>query len=357
MGHTLINTDNTLPQLTILPAGLLDVPVENLHELIPQPALFHLPGKRPDTLFVSVLLHGNEPTSFLALQRLLRKYHQQTLPRPLSIFFGNTQAAHLSMRRLDGQPDFNRVWPGTVLPESPERRWAEQIVATMRQRKVFASIDIHNNTGLNPHYACINKLDNDFLQLGALFGRLLVHFTHPKGTQSAAFAELCPAVTLECGRPGQEHGTEHAFEFLDSCLHLAEIPLHPVAKQDVDIYYTVAQVTIADDMTFSFSDESADLYLNHDLERMNFTDISAGTALGKTNHARLPVIAKNENGDDVTSQFFSNVAQRLVITRPAMPSMLTLDERVIRQDCLCYLMERIQPDRGAQLFRPRGTNR
>jgi succinylglutamate desuccinylase len=339
MGNTLINT---LQQFTDLPAGLLDTPVENLHQLIPQPALFHLPGKRSDTLFVSVLLHGNEPTGFLALQRLLQKYHQQILPRPVSIFFGNIQAARLNLRRLDGQPDFNRVWPGTALPESPERQITEQIVAAMRQRKLFASIDIHNNTGLNPHYACVNKLDNDFLQLGALFGRLLVHFTHPKGTQSAAFAEFCPAVTLECGRPGQEYGTEHAFELLDSCLHLAEIPSHPVAKQDIDIYHTAAQVTIADDATFSFSEDTADLFLNHDLERMNFTDISAGTVLGKTNHSRLPVIAKNEQGDDVTSRFFSNDAQRLILNRPAMPSMLTLDERVIRQDCLCYLMERIE---------------
>jgi succinylglutamate desuccinylase len=339
MENTLIDI---LQQFTDLPAGLLDASAENLHRLIPQPALFHVPGKRSDTLFVSVLLHGNEPTGFLALQRLLQKYHRQILPRPLSIFFGNTEAAHLNLRRLDGQPDFNRVWPGTALPESPERRVAEQIVEAMRQRKMFASIDIHNNTGLNPHYACVNKLDNDFLQLGALFGRLLVHFTHPKGTQSAAFAKFCPAVTLECGRPGQEYGTEHAFEFLDSCLHLAEIPSHRIAKQDIDIYHTAAQVTIADDATFSFSEKAVDLLLDRDLDRMNFTDIPAGTVLGKTHHSRLPVIAKNERGDDVTSQFFSNDKQQLVITRPAMPSMLTLDERVIRQDCLCYLMERIE---------------
>lgn len=342
MGYTLNNTDNTLQQFNELPAGLLDVAVEDLHRLIPQPALFHLPGRRTDTLFVSVLLHGNEPTGFLALQRLLQKYHQQTLPRSLSLFFGNTQAAHLNLRRLDGQPDYNRVWPGSALVDSPERQWAEQIVAAMRQRELFASIDIHNNTGLNPHYACLNKLDNDFLQLGALFGRLLVHFTHPKGTQSAAFAEFCPAVTLECGRPGQEHGTEHAFEYLDSCLHLAEIPPHPVLRQDVDIYHTVAQVTIAENATFSFSDETADLFLSQDLERMNFTDISTGSALGKTHNARLPVLAKNEHGEDVTKRFFSIDAQQLVIARPAMPSMLTLDERVIRQDCLCYLMERVE---------------
>jgi succinylglutamate desuccinylase len=339
MGNTLIDT---LQQFTDLPAGLLDASAENLHQLIPEPTLFHLPGKRPDALFVSVLLHGNEPTGFLALQRLLLKYHQQILPRPLSIFFGNTQAARLNLRRLDGQPDFNRVWSGTALPASPERRIAEQIVEAMRQRKLFASIDIHNNTGLNPHYACVNKLDNDFLQLGALFGRLLVHFTHPKGTQSAAFAEFCPSVTLECGRPGQEHGTDHAFEFLDSCLHLSEIPAHRIAKQDIDIYHTAAQVTVADDATFSFSDESAGLFLNHDLERLNFTDISSGTSFGKINHVRLPVIAKNENGDDVTNRFFRIDSQQLIINRSAMPSMLTLDERVIRQDCLCYLMERIE---------------
>jgi hypothetical protein len=29
-------------------------------------------------------------------------------------------------------------------------------------------------------------------------------------------------------------------------------------------------------------------------------------------------------------------------TRPFMPAMLTLDERAIRQDCLCYLMERLE---------------
>ncbi|MGZ5056131.1 MAG: peptidase M14, partial [Methylobacter sp.] len=92
----------------------------------------------------------------------------------------------------------------------------------------------------------------------------------------------------------------------------------------------------------SFSDETADLLLNRDLDRMNFTDIPAGTVLGTTRHDRIPVIAKNEQGDDVTGCFFSIEAQQLVITRPAMPSMLTLDERVIRQDCLCYLMERME---------------
>lgn len=330
-----------LKQFDGLPDGLLDISASALHTLIPEPALFHLPGKRAETLFVSVLLHGNEPTGFLAVQNLLRKYQGQTLPRGLTLFFGNTQAARFNLRRLDHQPDFNRIWPGTALTESPETLWARQICDAMRRREVFASIDVHNNTGLNPHYACVNKLDDVFLHLGRLFGRLLVYFTHPKGVQSGAFAEFCPSVTLECGRADQPQGIPHAMEFIDSCLHLTEFPAHPVAKNDVDIYHTVAQVTVDDQTTFSFNDSVTDLHLNEDLERMNFTEIPSGTVLGTVNGDRLPVRAKDNNGNLITEQFFALNDGQLQITKATMPSMLTLNEQVIRQDCLCYLMERM----------------
>ncbi len=342
----ILKVNDYIKQFDSLPNGLLDISVNALHELIPEPTLFHLPGKRPETLFVSVLLHGNESTGFLAVQKLLQKYHGQSLPRGVTLFFGNTQAARLNLRRLDGQPDFNRIWPGTALPESPETVWAAQICQIMRQRGVFASVDVHNNTGLNPHYACINKLDKDFLHLGALFGRLLVYFTHPKGTQSSAFAEFCPAVTLECGRPGQPHGTEHAFQFLNSCLHLHEFPAQPIAKQDVDIYHTVAQVTVAEEGSYSFSDATVDLRLDPELESLNFTEISAGTVLGTTDSALMPLIAKDNDGKPVTEQFLTVADGQVQIIRPTMPSMLTLDERVIRQDCLCYLMERLPLETG-----------
>ncbi|QPK65393.1 succinylglutamate desuccinylase/aspartoacylase family protein [Methylomonas sp. LL1] len=330
-----------LKQFDRLPDGLLDVSVEQLYRLIPEPSLFHLPGKRSETLFVSVLLHGNEPTGFLALQELLRKYRDQTLPRGLTLFFGNTQAARFNLRRLDHQPDFNRIWPGTRIEETAETAWARRICRVMRRRGVFASIDVHNNTGLNPHYACVNRLDETFLHLGALFGRLLVYFTHPKGVQSGAFAEFCPAVTLECGRPDQPRGVEHAFRFIDSCLHLQEFPLQPVARQDVDVYHTVAQVTVNEQASFSFSDDSADLLLSHDLERMNFTEITPGTVLGEVKSGQMPLIARDSDGKPITEQFFRLQEGQLQIIRSIMPSMLTPNERVIRQDCLCYLMERL----------------
>ena len=332
-----------IKQQNSYPDELLTIAAEALHTLIPEPTLFHLPGKRQDPLFISVLLHGNETTGFLALQKLLIKYHNQELPRALSFFLGNTEAARLGLRRIDNQPDYNRIWPGSELTDSKESKIAAQIIESMKARNVFASIDVHNNTGLNPHYACVTKLDNQFLQLANLFGRLVVYFTRPKGVQCDAFASLCPAVTLECGKPGQKHGVDHAFEYLDSCLHLSQLSDQPIPAQEIDIYHTVAQVNINKEISFSFDSEQADLLLDKELERMNFTEIPSGTQLGQIfNHTSMPINAKDESGNIVTEKFFSVVDNSLRTNKSTMPSMLTLDERVIKQDCFCYLMERIK---------------
>ncbi len=331
-----------LTQFDHIPQGLTEIAAERLHTILPGPALIHLPGRQERPLFVSVLLHGNETTGLHALQSLLRKYSGQVLPRALSLFIGNVSAAREGVRRLEGQVDYNRVWPGTTHPACPETAMMQAIVDEMARRHVFVSIDVHNNTGINPHYACINRLDHRFFRLASMFGRLVIYFTYPKGTQTSAFARLCPAVTLECGKPGQRYGSEHVFEYLDACLHLTDIADHPVAPQDVDFYHTVVQVTVRDEVSFDFCSRGVDLSLNEDLDHLNFTELSAGTALGmvKDGSSVLPLVARDQSGRDVTADYFEIREDRLVLKRAVMPSMLTLDRRIIRQDCLCYLMER-----------------
>jgi len=331
-----------LTQLDYLPDILLTATPQSLHSLFPQPTLIHLAGKDPHPLFVSILLHGNETTSFWAMQALLKKYQQQPLPRALSIFLGNTVAASQALRHLDGQVDFNRIWPGTVLSNCAETRLAAEIVEIMRRRELFASIDIHNNTGLNPQYSCVNSLDNQYLQLARLFSRLVVYFSHPPGVQSIAFSKLCPAVTLECGHSGEQQGIDHALEYLNSCLHLTKLPKHAVLKQDIDLFHTVAVVKVLPTVDFSFHNSKAQLLLDKEIERMNFTEIPKGTRFGVVNQSqKIPLIVQTENGKIVTERFFKLENNQLQICRKTMPSMLTLDERVIRQDCLCYLMERV----------------
>ena len=175
-----------LNEINKLPDGLLECPLESLESLLGGPTLIHLPGRRPEPLFVTVLAHGNESTGFYALQALLKKYRDQELPRALSVFIGNVAAASQGLRFLDGQSDYNRVWPGTEQPDAPETVMMQRVVDSMRARKAFASIDVHNNTGINPHYGCINRVDNQFLHLASLFSRTVVYFIRPTGVQSMA---------------------------------------------------------------------------------------------------------------------------------------------------------------------------
>jgi succinylglutamate desuccinylase len=332
-----------LTEYESLPPGLLDLPASRLGEVLPGPALIHLPGRRQPPLFVSVLLHGNEDTGWLAAQSVLRKYAETELPRALSLFIGNVEAARSGLRRLDAQPDYNRVWPGSEETPSAESEMMRQVVDAMRTRGVFASIDIHNNTGLNPHYACVNRLDQAFLHLATLFSRIVVYFITPRGVQSAAFAELCPAVTVECGKPGAPDSTEHAAAFMDACLHLSEFPVHPVAPHDVDLFHTIATVKVPDHASFGFNAADADIDFLPELDHFNFRELAPGTLLGRVrpdSSARLQVL--NEDGEDIGDRLFDYRQREITFRQRLMPAMLTRDERVIRQDCLCYLMERLK---------------
>jgi len=327
-----------LTELDSLPEGLLVLPCERLHEVLDGPTLIHLPGRHEQPLFVSVLLHGNEDTGWEAMRALLEKYREQELPRALSLFIGNVDAARDSVRHIEGQTDFNRVWNGG---DSDEARIAQAVVASMEQRQVFASIDIHNNTGLNPHYACINVLQHSFLHLATLFSRTVVYFTNPDSVQSRAFSRLCPAVTVECGKTGHSSNTAHALEFVEAALHLDHFPEHPLSASDYELFHTVAVVKVPPELEFAFNGEPADLNFSTDLERMNFRELPPHTELGRVGHAQARLEAWNEEGVDVAERYFAVDDGRIVTRLPVMPSMLTLNEAVIRQDCLCYLMERL----------------
>ncbi len=326
-----------------LPKGFNNCSAKSLLGLLGGSGLIHLDGERPERLFVSILLHGNEDTGLLAVQQLLKKYHNKKLPRALTLFVGNVLAAHKGLRRLPDQPDYNRCWPGSEEPECDETRMMMQVYDRMANKPLFASVDLHNNTGLNPHYACINVLDQRFFQLATLFSRTVVYFTRPRGVQSQAFAQLCPAVTLECGRIGQQHGIQHAFEFLDACLHMDHIAQHDVAPHDMDLFHTVAQVKVNPQIAFSFTEQAnAELHLSPQLDHLNFQELNVGSLLGHiTSNETQPLLAYDEAGNEVSERYFNVEGGELRLQRAVMPSMLTLDERVIRQDCFCYLMERL----------------
>lgn len=321
-----------------IPDGLLDLKATELHTMLPGPTLLHLPGRRTRPMFVSVLLHGNEHTGWEAIRRLLAEYSGAELPRALSVFIGNIEAARYSQRFLDHQPDYNRIWGGG---DTREQQMMQQVVEQMKAREVFLSIDIHNNTGKNPHYACINTTYPQFLHIATLFSRTVVYFIRPKGVQSMTFAELCPAVTVECGTSGETGSTGHALDFIQRCLQLETISDHAIGSRDFDLYHTVAVVKIPSGIRFGFDGGDHDLLLEHTVEDWNFHEVPEGTVLGRVREGIEQVLdIRDEQGSEATKQYFAIEDGRLVTRRNIVPAMITVNTDIIRKDCFCYLMER-----------------
>jgi len=330
-----------------LPEGLLDRPASRLHEMLDGPTLIHLPGRRPRPLFVCVLQHGNEISGWEAVRRLLKgRYARDPLPRSLILMIANVRAASRNRRHLSDQPDFNRCWPGSEIEASPFHRLFARITDYVRAQKPLASVDIHNNTGENPHYAAINRTAPAHLRLASLFSRTVLYFTQPRGVQSMAFGEFCPAVTLECGPPSKLDGADHALSYLSSIINIEELDSRPPSPEDIELFRMVATVNLPPAHSFSFTPDGSDIVLRPDLDTLNFRELPPGTRLG---HVNAPVeaalLVRGHDEVDASGVWFNVDKGDILTNRPMMPAMLTTDERVIRQDCLCHLMERIPAGR------------
>ena len=324
-----------------LPEGFLTCSATELYRYVPEPTLFHLDGRNQfsDRLFISILLHGDETAGLHAIQALLKD--QSFSPkRPISLFVGNVAAAREGVRRLKGQTDFNRCWPGGLFKDTPEGDLMRELVEEMSRHTLFASIDIHNNTGKNPHYGCINRLDAPYVYLASLFSQEIVYFLRPKGVQSMAFANLCPAVTLECGSIGDLSGVTHAEQYIRKIADLDSLlPRQPYAE-NTRVYHTMAQIRMPDGISYSFDGTAADIMFLDGFETWNFHHLQVGKVFAKLscdNGCGLAVI--DENGIDKTEHFIENRKGQLLLKQPVIPAMLTTSRNAIRQDCLGYLME------------------
>jgi hypothetical protein len=327
------------------PDALLDVPAAELWRHLRGPSLFRISGREAAPLFVSVLLHGNEDTGWRGVQAVLRQHREVTLHRPLLVFVGNIAAAKARVRTLPDQDDYNRAWPGTLRPQTLTAHMLRDVVEIVRQAQPFASIDVHNNTGHNPHYACVNSLEEGHLHLARLFSRTVVYFEQPVGMQSAALAKICPAVTVECGRPSEEAGVAHVAELICSTLALARFPEHPVADGDLNLTRTFAIVKVPPGADFSYDGTEADFRLRGDLDRLNFSDLDPGTLFGTLGNSRDRHLDVTLVGDGASKTvYFEYSGGDIRLSQRAIPAMLTLDPNAVRLDCLGYLMHRIGRD-------------
>ncbi|NTU53795.1 MAG: succinylglutamate desuccinylase [Chlorobiaceae bacterium] len=339
-----LKTHRPPPELTLfgrLPEGFTEVPTEKIGTILPGPSLIHIEGVNTRPLFVSIMLHGNETTGFLALQRLLTAFGapHRLLPRAMLLLVGNVSAAAQGLRKLDDQADYNRIWQGD---RYPEHLLAKKVLDEIRKAAPIAGVDLHNNTGKNPHYGCINRLDNASLSLARRFSKTIVWFTEPHEVLSIALSAICPSVTLECGLSGDPAGTSHVENYLRHCIELPEETLFtPPPNHHNDLFHTTARINLPEGIRAEFgqSAEHSDICFREDLETLNFERLPEGTVLGHY-RKKLPVLTVTDNlNREVTGHYLHFSEGRIVTRVPIVPSMFTHDLKIIQQDCLGYIME------------------
>ncbi len=332
-----------ITQLNPLPDGILNLNATQLPTVVNNHTLVHLEGRIKQPVFISILQHGDEHTGWDAIQAYLSK-HLDNLPRSMIILFGNIEAAKHNVRQLDHQPDFNRSWPSHLILDTPESRTMREITEIIRQHQPFASVDIHNNSGRNPHYSGINALQPAFVNLAGLFADTMIYFTNPYGIQSGAFVDICPAVTVECGMSGESDGNKQTLQFLESLMtHENSNQQHGNTPQ---VYKIFATVKINQNFDYGFEQQGREFMLVPNLDHLNFTAIGPGQVFGQldetlTKKQIMPLMVTDQNNQDITAEYFAIKGNQVVCTQHCVPAMITQKIQAIKHDCLCYIMQPI----------------
>jgi len=326
-----------------IPEKFLKINYRDIKEIFERPTLVHLKGDKEPPLFISILLHGNEFSGLQIMQEILKKYQEDGsyhLPRSIWLFVGNVEAASLGLRRQDDELDFNRAWPGTPHPDAPTSRLISEVMEKITQNALFAALDLHNNTGTNPPYGCISVVNEKNKYLSSFFNHIGMVFHTPKGVSTMAFDEICPAITLECSTPGNPLGIEKAVALIDDLMHMDHFPDRALPQHDLQLVRNSAVLKIAEGVTFGFEEEQGEfeLTLIDNFDCHNFTRLEKGEVFAHTTIDK-PLIARAEDGTDITDDVLINDHGALSLKKPLMPAMITLDKRIILQDCLCYLLE------------------
>ncbi len=172
------------------------------------------------------------------------------------------------------------------------------------------------------------------------------------GVQSLAFSEFCPSVTLECGQPGDEYGIQLATHYVEKTLHLEALVPESGIENKIDLYHTIGIAKIPEELDFSFNGDKADIEFVKGIETLNFEEISDDTLLGKVkDNITKPLIVINEEGEDIFDNYFSINDNNIMTKLAIVPAMLTTDKDIVRQDCLCYLMERYDLEQGEKILK------
>jgi hypothetical protein len=313
-------------------------------EALGGPSAFLVPGRDGSRCrAVSTLLHGNEPSGLMALHGWLRDGAQPAFDSLILIVEVETALAPpgFAHRFLPGKRDLNRCFRPPF--EGPEGELAGEILRLIRESNPECLIDLHNNTGHNPPYGVGPVAGAAEFNLVGLFSRRFVHNPIRLGALVEATQDDFPSVTVECGRAGDPAANAAARRGLDRYLAGEEIDPHHVTVERMSVLTNPLRVCVRDEFEVDFADQpcpDTDFTVIGDVDRHNFESLLPGVPIGWVRSEDLwPLELLDNDGKDLSRDYFVLRGQRLETRRAIIPIMMTTSARAAKSDCLFYVVE------------------
>lgn len=308
------------------------------------PTIVHVAGHdRSRSRVVAGTLHGNEPSGLRAIHRVLADAIRPAVDT--WFFLGAIEAARaapgFAHRMLPGRRDLNRCFRAPF--DGVDGRIAARALELLRGTSPELVIDLHNNTGHNPAYGVGVALDGPHLALASAFAGTYVHSTLSLGTFTEAFADLAPAVAIECGRAGDLAADATAHAGLLRVLQAPSLATLPVADP-LAILVDPVRVQLVAGASLAYADApvpGVDVTLVPDIDRHNFQGLAPEAALGWLAPGRpWPLVAIEVGGGDRSRALLHDDAGVLRARTGFVPMMATTDVAAAQSDCLFYAASR-----------------
>jgi len=306
--------------------------------------IFDVQGKdNSRTRVITTLIHGNEPSGFIALHHwLLEKKRPEVNIR---FILCNPEAAALppefSHRYLEAAQDLNRFFTldhiSFTKSNSSIRHRAKQIIKAVMEVNPEAIVDLHNTSGISPAFG-VSIYDSDkVLDLISLFtNKVILTDLHVGAIMEQEFS--APIVTIECGGSCQIQSHQLAITGLEKFTNHKSIFDHHADK--VDIHRHPCRIELKKGIVLGFGDYplmTADITLRSDAEQLNSQITPAGQLIGwydKDN--QLPLIVKDEQGNNKLSAMLYLENGGIYTKQQLQIFMVTKQLDIATNDCLFY---------------------
>ncbi|WP_168204245.1 succinylglutamate desuccinylase/aspartoacylase domain-containing protein [Aliikangiella coralliicola] len=302
--------------------------------------IFDLKGKDTSrTRVITTLIHGNEPSGFIASHLWLRS---KSVPLTnIRIVICNPEAARtkpiFTNRYLARSQDLNRVFSAAESDTSEVANRARQIKRVVSEVSPEAIIDMHNTSGVSPAFGVAVNDSEQVLDLVSLFTNKLIL----TGLSIGAIMEEsfnAPIATIECGGSNDIYSHQVATDGLHE--YFTRENIFDQHADRVQVHRHPIRVELVGDASVGFSHHSlptTDITLRADIEQLNRQITPAGEFIGWCSPEQaLPLKAIDEQGVDQIEQLLELKNGCLFAKQNMHMFMITTTLEIATNDCLFY---------------------